>query len=313
MTIAYLESQIAKAQIALNNKRAAISDGNPFALASLDSFKAHIKELQSQLRAEKINREKEVLEFRIIGDCAQFGSLPLHLHGELSINLSTTLYSLSKTLRSGSKKYAIEQNQAEIDLRLANIASGSTKLILTLNINPDMFGWSLSQNTLIYWFSLLSSIREQNEDDIVEYSFLLGSGGIKSMKRLLLMSQKNHIEFDLKWNSHLDKFYSWTSSQSDIEKAILILSSITEEGQENIELHGKISMLDRTGKIAILDLQTGNTVKLNFSNSLLHEVEQLHINQIVRIQALKTIIKNQSANSLKNIFEVMEIESLKQN
>lgn len=104
-----------------------------------------------------IYREKEILEVRFIGETANNGSLPLLLHASLSKGLAESLITISTKIRK-PKKNAEYVNQTELDLRLANIVSGSTKFILSLEIEPDLFGWSLSQNTLSYWFEFFTSL-----------------------------------------------------------------------------------------------------------------------------------------------------------
>ena len=147
MNISILERQIETAENALAEKKKNLDESDRFQIASLNSFSEHIKTLRKQLYDLQIRREKEILEVRFIGDKAHNGSLPLMLHSILSKGLAESLITISTKVRK-PKKNAEYINQTELDLRLANIVSGSTKFILTLEIEPDIFGWSLSQNTL---------------------------------------------------------------------------------------------------------------------------------------------------------------------
>ncbi len=157
MNISTLEEQIYLAEEIIKKDSETLDKSDRFKVASLNSFKEHLNSLRKQLYDLQIRREKEILEVRFIGDKAHNGSLPLMLHAALSKGLAESLITLSTKVKK-PKKHADFVNQSELDLRLANIVAGSTKFIISLEIQPDLFGWSLSQNTLTHWFSFFQSL-----------------------------------------------------------------------------------------------------------------------------------------------------------
>ena len=162
MNINTLEQQIQNAELILAEKKQLLNDSDRFAKASFNSFLSHVNALKKQLYDLQIKREKEILEVRFIGDKANNGSLPLMLHAILSKGLAESLITISTKVRK-PKKHAEYVNENELDLRLAQIVSGSTKFVISLEIEPDLFGWSLSQNTLSSWFEFFLSLEHPKE------------------------------------------------------------------------------------------------------------------------------------------------------
>ncbi|KMU99813.1 hypothetical protein ACS72_08115 [Acinetobacter sp. VT 511] len=303
MNISILERQIETAENALAEKKKNLDESDRFQIASLNSFSEHIKTLRKQLYDLQIRREKEILEVRFIGNKAHNGSLPLMLHSILSKGLAESLITISTKVRK-PKKNAEYINQTELDLRLANIVSGSTKFILTLEIEPDIFGWSLSQNTLNQWFQFFSSLDDpENNSDAISF---MGLKGISSIKTMLSALKKNNLDFELCWNSHQDKKYYWMGNSQKIESAINFLNNLKIEKPVECIISGIVQNLDRSGKITLIDEDRKN-YKVRLDKSVLTEIEKLRINQFIALRVIKNVSTHPTFERVLEHYDFIEV------
>lgn len=303
MNISTLEEQIYLAEEILNKDSQTLDKNDRFKVASFNSFKEHLTSLRKQLYDLQLRREKEILEVRFIGDKAHNGSLPLMLHAALSKGLAESLITLSTKVKT-PKKHADFVNQSELDLRLANIVSGSTKFIISLEIQPDLFGWSLSQNTLAYWFSFFQSLdHPENNQEIFS---MLGNKGIKSIKSMLSALKSNNLDFELNWNSHKNKNYYWMGNNKKIENALVFLNDLEIQEPFICEVSGSIQSLDRSGKITLID-EDKKVYRVRLEKSLLHEIEKLRINQFMTIKVMKHISTHPTFEKIIENYDFIEI------
>ncbi|MEH6652008.1 MAG: hypothetical protein V7707_18455 [Motiliproteus sp.] len=78
MSILNLESKLAAAENLISEKAELLSQGSNFSLElSINSLKAHVEDLSFQLKTAKEQREKEVVELRLIGNEVDNGTVPL--------------------------------------------------------------------------------------------------------------------------------------------------------------------------------------------------------------------------------------------
>ena len=290
MNIHTLEKQIQLAVENLAEKESTLDENNKFQIASLNSFRHHLESLRKELFDLQIKREKEILEVRFIGEKANNGSLPLMLHAILSKGLAESLITISTKVRK-PKKHAEYINQTELDLRLANIVSGSTKFILSLEIQPDLFGWSLSQNTLSHWFDFFWSLENPTSNN--ENFTLMGKKGIIAIKTMLSALKANQLDFELNGNSHLDKSYYWMADSSKIDNAINFLNDLEISPPIECEISGTIQSLDRSGKIMLIN-ENKKIYKVRFDKSVLTSIEKLHLNQFINIKVIKNFSSHPS-------------------
>lgn len=302
MNIYTLEQQIHLAEEIIKKDSETLDKNDRFKVAAFNSFKEHSASLRKQLYDLQLRREKEILEVRFIGEKAHNGSLPLMLHAALSKGLAESLITLSTKIKT-PKKHADFVNQSELDLRLANIASGSTIFIISLEIQPDLFGWSLSQNTLAHWFSFFQSLdHPENNQEIFS---MFGNKGIKSIKSMLSALKSNNLNFELNWNSHHDKKHYWMGDNKKIDNALVFLNDLEIQEPLICEISGSIQSLDRSGKITLID-EDKKVYRIRLEKSLLHEIEKLRINQLVRMKVTKHISTHPTFEKIIENYDFIE-------
>lgn len=303
MQIHTLNEKLNEAESILLVKKQNLDESDDFEKASLVSFENHVKDLRNQLYQLQLKREKEILEVRFMGEKAHNGSLPLMLHAMLSKGLAESLITISTKVRK-PQKYAEYINQTELDLRLANIVSGSTKFVISLDIQPDLFGWSLSQNTLSNWFEFFLSLEDPKSND--EVFSVMGNKGISSIKSMLIALRSNHLDFELRWDSHQEKKYYWMGNSTKIENAINFLNDLDIEPPLECEISGIVQNLDRSGKIILID-ENKKTYRVRLEKSVLVEIEKLRINQFIALRVIKNISTHPTFDRVTEGYDFIEI------
>jgi hypothetical protein len=139
---------------------------NDFSLGlKRSSYVNQLEDLQQQLYQENLKREKEIIQIRLIGNSASFGTLPLNIVGGITTNFSQSIQNTSKYIQFGKKSGKKREQiiRETIDLRLENIGRGSTIFYVSGKTSPDLFGESVLQNGLENTFNFFNS---ETPDDV---------------------------------------------------------------------------------------------------------------------------------------------------
>jgi hypothetical protein len=256
----------------------------------LASLKNQLNDLRDQLYKENIKREKEVVELRLIGEESYYGSLPLNFVGGLTNNFASALHSTSRYLKYGRKGGLKRDKEVKqlVDLRLEGIGKGSTIFYISGRTSPDMFGYSIFQNTLENTFSLFAS---RTPDDITNN---IGSVGVKSIKyisRFLYELKEDNLEVDLKWNSPDLKELKWEGKKDTINNLFNTLNQVRISEPEDIHFEGELITISSKGRF---EIQTRKQATLfgHFSSDLLQKMKEFHIGDYCQGIITKTLIYN---------------------
>lgn len=282
---------------------------NNFAIKlSLKSINCHINQLHSSLREEKLTREKEVIFLKLIGGIAKFGSIPLTALSKISDNFSNSIYFTAAFIRhhDNFKERDLKEIITSLDLRLAGLYSGSTKLLITGELNPDLFGNSILESSLEKTFNLLNS--ENSESFITAVSNI----GVKSSERLkeLLKNLKNEkLEMDLSWHSPDGREYKWNGTNENIITIANTLQNIEISEPTIFKIEAELVTLSLKGNFEIRDTQN-NYYRGKFILDILNNIKQHHIGDFVNCSIERKIIKNRATNQTKNIYRLLNIEDI---
>ncbi|MBI5190352.1 MAG: hypothetical protein HZA22_06730 [Nitrospirae bacterium] len=271
------------------------------------SVKSHISELQHQLQREKILREKEVLEIRLKGVTAN-GSIPLSVLSELSLYLSDALQATSQKVKTGldAKRRILKDIVNTLDLRLAGLATGSTRLIITGNSSPDLFGQSLLESSLENTFALLES---RSAEELTEGVSKVGIRSANKFNKFLKTISDSGYEVDISWVSPTKHEYDWKASMDDIRSLSNSLDSITMSQNEIFEFKGKLVMASLKGAFEI-ETDAEETIKGKFPTQLTEYVKKLHIGDKCNGMIEKETITNRTTGLEKVYYTLLEIEAI---
>ncbi len=271
----------------------------------LTSFNNQLSDLQEQLYRENLKREKEILELRLIGQSANFGSIPLEYVGGITNNLSASIFCTSKYKmfggKSGTKRDKIVKTT--IDLRLEGIGRGSTIFYLSGRTSPDLFGSSTIQDTLKNTFELFQS----KPDELIDRIGSVGAGSIKYISRFLNELSKNDLDIDLKWYSPDNHEFLWEGRKDNISNLYNLLNQMTISQPTDIDFEGELITISSKGKFEVL---TSNHYSLfgQFSSDLLEKMKEFHIGDYCKGILTKISIYNPLTDKEKIEYNLKSIE-----
>lgn len=285
------------------------AEPNNFSLSlTLQSIQNQIDELQHQLYQENLKREKEIVQLRLKGRIAKFGTFPLSLVGGLTNSFSNAVFNTSKYFQFGNKGGTkIDRIITEtIDLRLEGLGRGSTIFYLSARTSPDLFGNSVIQNSLDNVFELLNS---QSEEQIIENINVVGSKSIKYFSDFFEELNNDDLELDLTWHTPNESLRTWEGTKDRILSLYNTLNSIKLSEPEEVDFEGEIITLSLKGRFEIFAVDKERFYG-TFPNELIEVIKQLHVGDFCKGVLLKTTIFNPATGKEKYEYTLRDITIL---
>ena len=306
--IAKLTRHLAESEKMLDDFQATlkIEPGNLAVELSAATVEKHIGDLRTQLKLEKERREKEVIELRLVGDAAQNGSISLSLLSDLSKHFSAAIYSASyKAAKGNSPKGMIPKAiSSTLNLRLSALATGSTKLYLTGDSAPDLFGFSLLEDSLEKFFGLVNST---GPEELTESVSKVGTRSAREINKLLKTLNAADMEMDVRWKKPSEEHVEWRGDRDAIIAMTNSLASIEDESPEYVKIGGELVMASLKSKFEILN-NDGTTYSGTYPLELLDSMKGLHIGDKVKGIVEKKTIKNRITGQRKIYNTLLKIE-----
>ncbi len=298
----------AQTVLAEQESRLAEKPTSRFRRMLVDGTKARIADLTRQLVEEKALRELEIVEIRLIGPKAYFGSLPLQLVGQLTASFEEMLVQVGRFVKHGSQgQDSLQSIRGLLDIRLNRISSGSTRLFITAKTNPDLFGDSLAEECIQRTFSLL---KVENGSELTERAGEIGKGGVQNLNRFLKTLHESDLEVSLNWQTPFDTTEAWEGTQERIGLLQHSLDNIIEEEAIEIGFQGEVLMesIRGQGSFAVKDYPSGQVFKGFVSREVLPELLALHVGEGCKGVVSKTTRRNLSSTEERHSFELIQIE-----
>jgi len=306
MNISGLELKIKEAESLLVSKESTLLQKENFALSlSINSLKSHIEDLQFQLKTAKEQREKEVVELRLIGRDVNDGTVPLDVLANLSKSLSGLITAASARIKLGQDvSGAIPENITQpLNLRFADIGQGSSRIFITGDSSPDLFGNSLMESSLQGLFELLNRDLNKGLSDQVHYMGLRSSHNLAEFLKVL---RKKHIEIDLTWTAPNQKKYNWAGRRDKIQILETLLDGFGASEPKSEILVGVIHLISRSGKLEI-KAEDNEVVKISYPRPLFEEVRKLRLGDNVRLDTKEITVYNKTTQEEKKKYTLAGI------
>ena len=273
----------------------------------ISSLKAQLSELEKQLMHEKAKRDKEVIEIRLKGRTAN-GTIPLEVLAKLADGLSGTVLNASYFIQFGQKIKKIKAKEIHdiVDLRLAGISTGSTRLFVTANTSPDLFGRSLAEESLYHSFNLLLS---ESPDELTESASKIGKESVKKLYKFITSISNAEMEVDLNWSSPASENYNWVGNKQTLLRVAQSLTNIQMSEPEIVEFSGELITISLRGTFEI-ESDDKRIFKGSFPNNIIDEIKTLTIgsNYVGKLE-MRTII-NLATESEKIYYTLLSIKHI---
>lgn len=306
MNILNLETKLAAAEKLVALKTAQLSQVPNFALElSINSLQSHIQDLSFQLKTAKEQRGKEVIELRLIGNEVDNGTVPLELLANLSKYFSGLITSASAKLKLGQDLPGAISSDITypLNLRFADIGQGSSRLFITGDTSPDLFGESLLENSLSGLFELLNSDLNEGLSDQVHF---LGLRSTHNLAEFLKVLRKRSIELELSWSAPNEAKHFWKGRRDKIQILERLLDSFSASEPVDTVVSGVVELISRSGKLELRQ-ENDDVIKITYSKKLFTEVRKLRLGDTVRLDCKEITVFNSSTEEEKQKYSLSKI------
>ena len=261
--------------------------------------------LTSEILQRQRQREQEIVEVRLIGATATRGTLPLDTLATLSSSLADTIHQVSKYTAAGNsqRKGLLSEVKRRLDLRLSGIAAGSTRLFISGQTSPDIFGNSLLSSALDHTFNLLAA---EEPEAVLEQVPAVGHPGVQALQKLLRGIHDCRLEVEITWDTPAHEFRTWMGNTRRLVSLTSMLGHMAELAPESFAFTGQVISLSLKGFIEVQDEQRGRVVA-RYPEALLPTIQTLHVGQDCRGTMVQLTVVHTTTGARKSSFTLMNI------
>lgn len=267
---------------------------------SLDS---HLSDLRSEQRAIDLEHPlQDFMELRLKGLLVDAGTMPLELLSVISGNLAGLVHKAVHRISSGkdSRKVPVGIKHS-LDMRLADLSPGSTKLAVTFSTGACELVDTVSSQAVKEIFSVLEA---PDEDTFMSKIAEIGSNSTYSLKRIVEECEKNGLAFDISWVGPLSNGRRSVSLNKEaIDKLTkrLTFTEISKPWNETIT--GELSLLSMYGKLEVVNNE--GRIKASYPIDMLNEIQSKYkVGSRVSMVASVTEIHNDRLGIVRRNFMI---------
>jgi hypothetical protein len=272
------------------------------------SMAGHINELQQQIALEDTRPIIELLELRLRAPRFRDGSVPLQLIARAATEIRQMLgYAALRFTRGGLDRKRVPKDlYDELDLRLAALLPGSSRIVVTTAAHRDLLDDGISKGALNRVFQVLETRGRGAE--FLEAVTDLGPSGARRLRDLLRLVIAAGAELDLEWRYSGETVRRWEGNDATIATVTNALDVTEMAAREEVTLSGVIELLSKRERIH-LRTEQGRTVRILFPSVLLSRVAELHLDQSVRLRCSVTETMNPLTNETSTFYELIQVDA----
>ncbi|CAG9178494.1 hypothetical protein [Cupriavidus pampae] len=232
-----------------------------------------------ELALARADEAGELIGLRFIGPRAD-GSIPLDAFVKIMEPLTYAWKAAAHRLRYGRDDLRVATEISDLlDLRLAGLAYGSTRVFVTGNGAADLTGESLLQATLVHVFKLLTATR----DDFHDAADSIGGKAASSLAEALKAIDAAGFSAELTWQSPSCR-WRWDGKRDEIVRFRNWVESMTDPEEYEEEVAGIVAAIKDTGRFE-LRTEDGKIV-VRYPLALTTEVQKLTIAKPARVAVI---------------------------
>lgn len=298
------EAQSHKAEA---DRRATANHSFAYALAS-QSIASHIDDLSQQMVLLEDRPILELIEFRLKANRFQDGSVPLDLVAKAIDEIRQMFgYAALRLSRGGlDRKRIPNELYDELDLRLATILPGSSRLLITTAAHRDLFDDGLAKNSIDRIFRVLES--GGNGQEFLEAVTDLGPSSARRMRYFLHLVRQNSAELELSWRYAGETVRRWDGTENALSAVTHALDVTELNSREELVIEGVVELLSKRERIHLRTDST-KTIRILFPKRLLPRVSELHLDQHVRLHCSVTETNNPFTGESSTFYELLDVVS----
>ncbi|MGH8633591.1 MAG: hypothetical protein ACRET7_05605 [Burkholderiales bacterium] len=246
------------------------------------SSRERLQDLEKKLYLLQAERAREVIEWRLIGNRVENGTVPLNLLARLAGPLNRLISSAAFRIHHADDPHhgVPDDWQRLLDLRLAGIGTGSSRLFITGNVAPDLAGDSPLQDALDAMFDLLGA----PNDKFVEHVHDVGAVASRALVEFLRESERESIGIHARWVAPSGQERYWDGRPQEITRVRSLLEQAGDMQESEAELEGTVSLLASTGRIELFsEASPYGKVKVSYNRRNPELVSKLSLYEHVQL------------------------------
>ncbi|MYM28968.1 hypothetical protein GTP58_11620 [Duganella sp. CY15W] len=281
--------------------RAAQNPQDPWLAIAADNQQQAASDALQHLSIAYAEEAGELVDLRLMGPRAN-GSISLDAFIKIADPLSKAWKAAAYRIRHGISEGRAGKEIADVlNLKLAGIASGSTRVLITGSSTPDLSGESLLQSTLQQTFRLLTAKNEEFYDAVDA----VGGKAAHYLGDAIKEIEAAGMSAEFTWHA-LHEQYSWYGNSTEIERIKSLIAAATKPESYEEEITGDVSGITDTGK---LELRTATgKVLIRFPLDLMEKVQHLSIAKHASLRVSTT--KYWDVVGRKDVFQRLLIDIL---
>ncbi|MEQ8693538.1 MAG: hypothetical protein RIC89_22190 [Pseudomonadales bacterium] len=306
MGITNLEQELAALAEIIESKREAVasSDVPHIEEIFLTSAQKRKGDVEKALQMAKADRASESVHIRLHATQLSMGTISLRYLARLSALLNAVLERASWRVwdKDGQARKIDEKFTRLIDLRLADLRSGSTELTILGNIAPDLTGSSALEEGL----SNLLELFQPSNDEFAHHLNALGNDATRSLAELVTFFEKENIAAEFNWPSPSGA-RRWDARPDEITRVRALLDECDDPVVSKVRVTGVVRVLSVRGRMEILDLRTEEKLTLGYHRDLSEVVNKLHLGETRVFHLDKTVYPFKGSGKKKDSYRIEKI------
>lgn len=270
---------------------------------SLDS---HLSDLRAeQLAIENKHPLQDIMELRLKGVLVDLGSIPLEILSIISGNLAALVQKAVHRIGSGKDSRRVPNDvKNSLNLRLADLGPGSTKLGVTFSTGACELVETVSSQAVKEIFSLLEAA---DEETFMAKISEIGSNSTINLKNIIDECERNSLNFDLTWIGPLSDGTKHVSINSDgIHRLTnrLAMTKISKLPDEIIS--GELAVLSMYGKLEIAS--DNGKIKASYPIDMLQDIQSRYkVGERITLTASVSEVYNERINTSRRNYMIKKI------
>ena len=262
-------------------------------------------ELERRLQRAKAERRYEVISLRLRGNQLADGGMPLRLLAKFSEYLNAAVEQAAWRVwdKQGDATRIDPEFVRQLDLQLADVGIGSTRLAIVGNTAPDLTGVSALETALRGTFDVLGADMEALADRVHAVGIRAG----KSLCDLLTLFERENLAADLAWRAP-DRAYEWRGEPREITRVRALLDDIGEPTIITESFSARVNVLSIRNRMEIERLDTGEKVRLSYHKSLAETVQELRLADECSLVVETTVYPFATSRRKRNAYRLIELE-----
>lgn len=249
-------------------------------------YKAGAQKKASTVQSELVN---ELIDFRFLGPRADHGAMRLGDFLAVMEPLNSALNRAAYRLRNGVEAWrgVGDEIRDSLNLQMAGLAVGSTRVLITGDGRADLTGMSLLHNTLKHTFNLLNA----RQDEFLDAVDAVGGLSAKSFGQALKKTARFGLAARFTWR-HDGGHRVWEGSPLEIDRVIALIASNSEPEVYEQVLQGTVASIADNGVIYIRQGADKDRVKIRFPMKASMEAEKLRMKMSVALKVKTSVYQD---------------------